>query len=181
MTKFAEAPYQPSHTGKTGYVSAQPRGSPKPFPFGIAEEFGANLYPQYRPFIPTEFQDYADSYIDLRNKPYKIWYDKWGKPHINKWWQEQLDNAQILREALLQAQKKSNEKRGDTRSIDDRWYYQHRCNGANRFRKSEYTRWWICEFQHRSSRQRQDSKRRTPYRRVLYRRRHSYNNPRWNR
>ncbi len=81
MTKYAEAPYQPSHTGKSGYVSSSPRGSPKPFPFGIAEELSANLYPQYRGLIPSDIQKYSDSYIDLRNKPYKIWYDKWGN-HI---------------------------------------------------------------------------------------------------
>ncbi len=89
--------YTATHTGKTGYVSPSPR--PKPFPYGIVEEVGSSFYPQYRQFIPRDARKFTDSYYDLRNKPYKFWYDKWGKPHINKWWKYQLDYERTLQGA----------------------------------------------------------------------------------
>ncbi len=83
VTKYAEVPYQARHTGKSGYVYTKP--APKPYPFGIAEEIGASAYPHFRDYIPKDFRSYSDSYIDLRNRPYKEWYDKWGRPTIDRY------------------------------------------------------------------------------------------------
>ncbi len=91
MTKFWEARRGPSHPGKSGYIRTRPSGSPYTFPFQFIEETATQFYPEYRQFIPKNVRRYSDSYYDLRDKPYKYWYDKYGKPHINKWWQNQLD------------------------------------------------------------------------------------------
>jgi len=91
MAKYVRARRTAEHSGKSGYIATQPARSPKPFPWGVAEEYASSFYPQYREFIPKDYRKYTDSYYDLRTKKYKYWYDKWGKPHINKWWQEQLD------------------------------------------------------------------------------------------
>ncbi len=152
VTKFVEARFQGRHTGKTGYISTQPRGSPKPFPFGIAEEFGANFYPQYRPLIPKNLRKYTDSYIDLRNKPYKVWYDKWGKPHINKWWQEQLDATLRFQKAYKDAQ--TERKRGYTRAKFNGWYNSGQYSRTFRYRKPINLRCRKCFEQYRSSGQR---------------------------
>ncbi len=159
MAKYAEAPYQPKHTGKSGYISSSPRGSPKPFPFGVVEEFGANLYPYYRGYIPEDYQKYADSYIDLRNKPYKVWYDKWGKPHINKWWRKQLDETFRIQKAYQAQNGKFGYSR--TRNYGRNFSRQHKCSCDSRIPK--YLRCRKCFIKHRSTRQRSYRKRWTPY------------------
>jgi len=160
MTKFAEVPYQARHTGKSGYISPSPRGSPKPFPYGVAEEFGANLYPYYKDFIPKDFRNYADSYIDLRNKPYKVWYDKWGKPHINKWWRKQLDETLRIKKAYENFQK--NGKYSYPRSKFHKRDYSKRHSPSYSYCKSINFRSRICQLKYRSTRQRPNRKRWTP-------------------
>ncbi len=73
----------PTHTGKSGYVSTQPKGR-APFPFSWIEEISSNVYPSARKYVPPILHPYTDSYYDLRNEQYKYWYNKWGKPFINK-------------------------------------------------------------------------------------------------
>ncbi len=99
--------YTAKHTGKSGYVSTNPRGG-APIPYSFIEEIASNLYPEVREFIPKDYRSYTDSYYDLRNKQYKYWYDKWGKPHINKWWKSQLEYEKILAKAISPWKKKSN-------------------------------------------------------------------------
>lgn len=91
MSKIGVAPRQATHTGKTGFVTARPVSSPKPFPFSIVEQGIINSYPEYRKYLPAESLQYTDEIYDFRSLPYKEYYDKHGKKHINSWWQSQLD------------------------------------------------------------------------------------------
>ncbi len=91
MSKIGVAPHQAQHTGKSGFIAARPVGSPKPFPFSIVEQGIINSYPEYRKYLPEYALQYSDEIYDFRSLPYKEWYDKRGKKHINRWWQQQLD------------------------------------------------------------------------------------------
>ncbi len=145
MAKYATAPRQPKHTGKSGYVATQP--GPKPYPWGIVEEAGSAFYPEYRPYIPKKFQPYSDSYYDLRNKQYKYWYDKWGKPHINKWWKQQLDETLRIKKAWEKVSTKTNGRYSYTKYYgptnsnkylkrNNRMYTYCKCGGINNLRKN---------------------------------------------
>ncbi len=103
MTRFVEANrYYAKHTGKSGYVAQRP--APKPLPYGLAEEAGSAFYPEYRQFIPKDYRKYSDSYIDLRNKPYREWYDKWGKPTINRYLVDWRKKYYAIQKALRATQ-----------------------------------------------------------------------------
>ncbi len=129
MTRYVKA-NRPTgeHSGKSGYIATQGARSPKPFPWGVAEEYASSFYPQYRGFIPEKYQPITDSYYDLRNQKYKYWYDKWGKPHINKWWQGQLDATLRIQKAYERQTTKNTKRRNTTfpsfngkRSRSKRW------------------------------------------------------------
>ncbi len=105
MARYVRATRQAEHSGKSGYIATSKIGSPKPFPYGVAEEYATSFYPSYRPFIPERIRKTTDSLYDLRTKKYKYWYDKWGKPHINKWWRNQLDATKKIREAYEQVRR----------------------------------------------------------------------------
>ncbi len=96
MTRIGVPRYTARHSGKSGFVTVNPVRSPKPFPYSIAEDVVTSYYPEYRSYLPEDLQKYGDSYYDLRSKPYKYWYDKHGKRHINKWWNTQLRYASLL-------------------------------------------------------------------------------------
>ncbi len=175
MTKYVEPNrFSAKHTGKSGYFSTQSR--PKPYPYGVAEEVASAFYPQYRPYIPKEITPYADSYLDLRNKEYKYWYDKWGKPHINKWWQSQLDAISTYEKARKQAQ---DGKLRDTRSKYNGRNYNYRVRRNVGPGSAQHICCRKCFSKHRITRQRQNYKRRTSYGTRKYRYRYKTYTKRW--
>ncbi len=128
MSKIGVAPFQASHTGKSGYIATSPRGTPKPFPFSIVEQGIINSYPKYRKFLPTSIHQYSDEIYDFRQLPYKEYYDKYGKKHINRWWVQQLDAISFYE---TQKQKALQDwKFGNTRT---------KYNARNSIQRSQYT------------------------------------------
>ncbi len=162
MSKFVlPGNYTAKHTGKSGFVSTKPRGG-APIPYSFIEEASSNLYPSVRDFIPKDVRKYSDSYYDLRNKQYKYWYDKWGKPHINKWWQEQLNAITTIQNAKAFIQE--NRQRGNTRTRIYGGNLSSQYGSSGRYSKSKYLRCGKCFLKHRSSGQRPYCKCRSPYR-----------------
>ncbi len=150
MSKYVEPTgFTAKHTGKSGYVGVRP--NPKPLPYGVIEEAGASFYPQYRDYIPKDARKYTDSYYDLRSKQYKYWYDKWGKPHINKWWRSQLKYEAVLRNAPW---KKKNLRTTYTAQSKSNWKWTNK-----RYRSSTcyWTQLYSGRFKHvcKSKRRRQ--------------------------
>ncbi len=154
MTKYAQpGNYTARHTGKSGYVSVQPRGG-APIPYSFIEEMSSNLYPEARRFVPKNLRGYTDSYYDLRNRQYKYWFDKWGKPHINKWWRQQLEYGTIL--SKTPKKKETTRKFRNTRPQYN-WRYtrcKHKCSIHNN--KSQHSCWRKCDNRYRRSRQGQN-------------------------
>ncbi len=126
--------YTAKHTGKTGFVSVQPKGG-APIPYSFIEEISSNVYPSVRDFVPKDFRSYTDSYYDLRNKQYKYWYDKWGKPHINKWWKQQLDETLRIKKAWEKYSQKS---------VQNKYYPRTQYNGP-----TNNSKWSKYSIQHR--------------------------------
>ncbi len=161
MTRYGQATgYTSKHTGKSGYIATRP--GPKPFPYGLAEEAGSAFYPEYRKYIPKDYRKYSDSYYDLRNKPYKEWYDKWGKPTINRysrWWTKGY--AKIQTE--LQKTQKNNQKFSYTRSGYDKRNNCYRDRNGVHHCKSVNFRSRKRKLKYRSPRQRPYYKRRSSY------------------
>ncbi len=162
MSKIGVPRYQAGHTGKTGTISTTSIGTPKPFPFSIVEQGIVNTYPKYRKFLPGNIQPYTDEIYDFRTLPYKEWYDKRGKAHINKWWQQQLDAISLYETSLQTA--KNIRQRSNSRTINDgrSTYNKRRLYQNNSIPIDLCCR--KCQRQHRSSGQRPYSKRRSSYR-----------------
>ncbi len=151
VTKYVTSGnYTAKHTGKSGYVSTTPRGG-APIPYSFIEEVSSNLYPEVRRFVPKDFRSYTDSYYDLRNKQYKYWYDKWGKPHINKWWKKQLDETLRIQKAY---ESQKNGKFSNSRTSFNERFSRGKYTKSNSYRKSEYLRCRKCLQQYRSTGQR---------------------------
>ncbi len=149
MVRYGTAERQAKHTGKSGFVSTQPRGG-TPFPYSFLEEASSNLYPQVRDYIPKDFRTYSDSYYDLRNEKYQFWYDKWGKPHINKWWQGTLDETLRIQKAYKTFTSKSSNY--NARSIKYGSNYNTRPSGDILRTSAFIAGWRECKRQHRSIR-----------------------------
>ncbi len=157
--------YTAKHTGKSGYVSTTPRGG-APIPYSFIEEASSNLYPEARRFVPKDVRKYTDSYYDLRNKQYKYWYDKWGKPHINKWWRKTLDETLRIKKAWeLQ---KTYRQYGDSRPQFYSRNNGNRRRSSNSASKSQHICCRKCFIKYRSSRQRSNYKRRSSYGKSYY-------------
>ncbi len=92
---------------KSGVTTTKPVASPYSFPFQFLDETVNAMYPYYKQGLPPEVRKYTDSAYDLRNKGRKYWYDKWGKPHIDKWWESQLEYAKILQTVKKELEKTS--------------------------------------------------------------------------
>ncbi len=152
--------YTATHTGKSGFVSTQSRGG-TPIPYSFIEEVSSNIYPGVRKYVPLGVRDYTDSYYDLRNKQYKFWYDRWGKPHINKWWKGTLDETLRIKKAY-QAQKKNGQ-------FSNSRAFNYRSRSVGKYRNSIHNLIPInlccrkCILKHRGSRQRPYRKRRSSY------------------
>ncbi len=175
MTRFGVASRQPSHIGKSGFVRTSP--APKPIPFSLIEEIGSNLYPSARDYIPLNLRGYTDSYYDLRNEKYQYWYDKWGKPHINKWWRNQLDETlriQKAKESFFSQRKRSN-----TRPINYRRYSGRRRRNTSCNCQSLYIRRGKRFVKYRSTGQRPNCKCRSQSRNIFPRSSYKSNYGRW--
>ncbi len=178
VTKFATRGYPAKHTGKSGYVSTTPRGG-APIPYSFIEEVSSNLYPEARKFVPSDLRDYTDSYYDLRNRQYKYWYDKWGKPHINKWWKGQLDATLRIQKAY--ETQKDYRQRSNTRSINNGRHNRGKHLSSNNNRIPEHLCCRKCILKYRSSRQGPYNKRRSSYGYRNSRYVNKKYNSRWNR
>ncbi len=176
MTKFAQPSRQAKHTGKSGFISTQPRGG-TPIPFSFFEEISSNAYPSVRNFVPPDYRGYADSYYDLRNEKYQFWYQKWGKPTIDKymsWWKKNY--AKIQTE--LQKAQKDYGKFSNTRPQYYGRDYSKWGNKPIRYSKSKHLCSRFCKFQYRSPGQRPYCKCRSSRRKTQYRYQYQTNNRR---
>ncbi len=117
--------YTARHSGKSGFVTIRPVGAPKPFPFSFVEDAITNTYPEYRKYIPEDYREISDSYYDLRSKPYREWYDKWGKRHINKYWEQQLDAIQKYEKAKARFFAKGFKTKNPTYYRRTEWYHKY--------------------------------------------------------
>ncbi len=156
--------YTAKHTGKSGFISEQPRGA-RPIPFSFIEEISSNLYPSSRKYIPLSIRDFTDSYYDLRNKQYKYWYDKWGKPHINKWWKNTLDETLRIKKAY---EAQNNGKYSDSRSKFNVRYSSRVYKRCNCHSKPFNLRCRKCLLKHRGLRQGPYGKRRSSFRKTKH-------------
>ncbi len=157
MSKIGVPRYTAGHTGKTGYITTQSVGAPKPFPFSIVEQGKVNSYPQYRKFLPTDIQPYSDEIYDFRTLPYKEWYDKRGKKHINRWWQQQLDAISLYERSKEEA--KNYRQQRNTRPINNGSYYSRKYSSSKDYSKSIDLCCRKCKLKYRSTGQRPNSKR----------------------
>ncbi len=162
MTRFAEARYQAGHPGKSGFISPSRVGTPKPFPFSIVEQSVINTYPNYKKFLPAYVRQYSDEIYDFRSLPYKAYYDKHGKQHVNSWWQQQLRAISLYQTSIQKA--KDDWKRSDSRPKYYGRNYSSKYSKRNYNFKSKHFCRRICKFKYRSSRQGQNCQCRAPYR-----------------
>ncbi len=166
-TKYTQPGRQAKHTGKSGFISTQPRGG-APIPYSFFEEVSSNIYPSVRDYVPSDYRKYADSYYDLRNEKYEYWYKRWGKPTIDKymtWWKHGY--AKIQEE--LQAQQKKTRKFSYSRT---QFYsrFSRKCHikcNCNLFSKHFCGR--KCFLKYRGTRQRPNYKRRSLHGNRYYR------------